>query len=264
MYKIIPKPKPKPTVVSFNKNLFFRKTHRYLGLFIGIQFLGWTISGLYFSWNDIDDVHGDRMRKAPHSISANIALVSPEISIQKLKTTTSVDSIHSVQLISIVGKPIYQIQYFSGHAGGVHQHTHYKLADATSGDLREPLTKEEAVSIAKDNVVATGKVIEVSLIENVDSHHEYRERPLPAYAVSFENPDCTVYISTEQGTFQTIRHDQWRGFDFLWMVHTMDYQSRDDINNWLLRIFSIFGLLTVLSGFILYFISSQTLKKLTK
>lgn len=203
------------------------------------------------------------MRKSPHSISANVALVSPETSIQKLQATTAVDSINSVQLISIVGKAFYQLQYFSGHTGGVHQHVHYRLADATSGELRGPLTKEEAVSIAKDNVVASAKVLEAKLIENIDSHHEYRERPLPAYAVSFENPNCTVYISTERGTFQTIRHDQWRGFDFLWMFHTMDYQSRDDFNNWLLRIFSVFGLLTVFSGFILYFISSRTLKQLT-
>jgi hypothetical protein len=250
--------------VPFNKNLFFRKTHRYLGLFIGIQFLGWTVSGLYFSWNDIDAVHGDLIRKSPHFISANTTFASPEAPIQKLKAETQVDSIHSIQLISIVGKPCYQIQYFSGHTGGIHQHVHYKLADAISGSLRGPLTKDEAVSIAKDNVVSTAKVVEVTHMETMDDHHEYRERPLPAYAVSFENPDCTAYVSTERGTFQTIRHDQWRGFDFLWMLHTMDYQSRDNINNWLLRIFSVFGLLTVVSGFILYFISSRTLKQLTK
>jgi len=249
--------------VPFNKNLFLRKTHRYLGLFIGIQFLGWTISGLYFSWNDIDSVHGDHMRKSPHFISASAPMVSPDTAIQKLKATTVVDSLHSIQLISIVGKPVYQIAYFSGHTGEVHHHVHYKLADAHSGELRDPLTKAEAVAIAKDNVVASAKVIDANLIQNTDGHHEYREKPLPAYAVSFEEPNCTVYISTEKGTYQTIRHDQWRGFDFLWMFHTMDYESRDDFNNWLLRIFSVFGLLTVLSGFILFFISSRTLKRLT-
>lgn len=249
--------------MAFNRNLFLRKTHRYLGLFIGIQFLGWTISGLYFSWNDIDDVHGDHMRKSPHFVSTTAPFISPEIPIQKLRTSVAVDSIQSIQLISIVGKPVYQIQYFSGHTGEVHHHVHYKLADAISGELREPLTKSEAVSLAKDNVLASAKVIETKLLEEVSGDHEYRERPLPAYAVSFENPNCTVYISTELGTFQAIRHDQWRGFDFLWMFHTMDYESRDDINNWLLRTFSIFGLLTVLSGFILYIISSRTLKRLT-
>jgi hypothetical protein len=245
------------------KQLLIRKTHRYLGLFIGIQFLGWTISGIYFSWNDIDDVHGDHMRKSPHSISASSALASPDKSIQELKASTTVDSIHSIQLISVVGKPLYQIMYFSGHAGDVHHHVRYKLADATTGQLRGPLTKDEAVAIAKDYVVSSANVKEVTIVEKTDGYHEYRERPLPAYGIAFENPDCTVYISSERGTFQTIRHDQWRAFDFLWMFHTMDYESRDDINNWLLRIFSIFGLLTVLSGFVLYFISSRTLKTLT-
>ena len=41
----------------------FRKAHRFLGIFIGIQFLFWTISGLYFSWTDIDKIHGDHYKK---------------------------------------------------------------------------------------------------------------------------------------------------------------------------------------------------------
>lgn len=248
--------------MPFNKNLFIRKTHRYLGLFIGIQFLGWTISGLYFSWNDIDNVHGDNMRKNPHFISANSTFASPEKSIQELKAKTAVDSIQSIQLLSVVGNPIYQINYFSGHAGEVHLHTHCALADATTGNLRSALTKEESIAIARDNVLATAEVQKVELIENTDGHHEYRERPLPAYAVTFKNPDCTVYVSTERGTYQTIRHNQWRAFDFLWMFHTMDYAGRDNFNNWLLKTLSLFGLLTVLSGFVLYFISSRTFRKL--
>lgn len=246
-----------------NTPLLIRKTHRYLGLFIGIQFLGWTISGIYFSWNDIDNVHGDHMRKNPHFISANTALASPEKPIQELNKKTPIDSIHSVQLVSVVGKPVYQINYFSGHAGEVHHHTHCVLADATTGLLRNPLTKEESIAIAKDNIVASAEIQEVELIKSTDSHHEYRERPLPAYAVTFKNPDCTVYVSIERGTYQTIRHNQWRAFDFLWMFHTMDYAGRDDFNNWLLKALSLFGLFTVLSGFVLYIISSRTLKKLT-
>ena len=38
-----------------------RKTHRYLGLFLGIQFLFWTISGLYFSWTNIDEIRGEHL-----------------------------------------------------------------------------------------------------------------------------------------------------------------------------------------------------------
>jgi hypothetical protein len=119
------------------------------------------------------------------------------------------------------------------------------------------------VQIAKDNVLSTAEVANIELLKNTDNHHEYRERPLPAYAVTFKNPDCTVYVSVERGTYQTIRHDQWRAFDFLWMFHTMDYAGRDNFNNWLLKALSLFGLLTVISGFVLFFISSRTLKKIT-
>jgi len=247
-----------------NKPLFIRKTHRYLGIFIGIQFLGWTVSGLYFSWNNIDKVHGDHMRKSPHFISADVGLASPTLAVAQLKQKTQVDSIFTIQLISVSGQPVYQIQYFSGHTGAIHFHTHYALADARTGALRDPLSREEALSIAKDHVAATAVVKDVALLEKTDGHHEYRERPLPAYAVTFSSPNCTVYVSPEQGTFQTIRHDQWRVFDFLWMFHTMDYQSRDNFNNVLLKIFSGMGLLTVCSGFLLFFTSSRTLKKLTK
>lgn len=247
-----------------NKQSLIRKTHRYLGIFIGVQFLGWTASGLFFSWNEIDDVHGDHMRKNPTFIKTNAILVSPQAPITELRGRTKVDSIHSVVLISLVGKPLYQIAYFSGHAGEVHHHANYSLADATTGVLRDPLTKNEAIQLARDYIIKSADVAKVTLLEDSDSHHEYRGRPLPAYAVSFKNPDCTIYISTERGTFQTIRHDQWRAFDFLWMFHTMDYKGRDNFNNWLLKSFSILGLITVLSGFVLFFVSSPTLKKLNR
>ena len=64
-------------LMKLNKQLFIRKTHRYLGLFIGIQFLGWTISGIYFSWNNIDNVHGDHLRINASFISPDVEVASP-------------------------------------------------------------------------------------------------------------------------------------------------------------------------------------------
>jgi uncharacterized iron-regulated membrane protein len=246
-----------------NSSYYIRKTHRILGVFIGIQFLGWTISGLFFSWNNIDNVHGDHMRKPAKFLATDIEVVAPTEAVKSLANTVPVDSLHSVQLISVLGKPTYQIRYFTGHSGeGSHLHLHFALADATTGALREPLTEAEATAIAKDNVVENANVTTIEYLLDVDGHHEYRERPLPAYAITFSNPDCTVYVSAEQGTYQTIRHNQWRAFDFLWMFHTMDFAGRDNFNNWLLKILSVFGLFTVISGFTLFIVSSRTSKKL--
>ena len=102
-------------------------------------------------------------------------------------------------------------------------------------------------------------------IESTGNHHEYRGGPLPAYVISFEDPeDLRAYISAKDGSFRMIRHRDWRWFDFLWMTHTMDYETRDDINNTLLRIFSLLGLITVISGFVLWYISSGWVRSVKK
>jgi len=43
-----------------SSTFYLRKIHRFLGVSIGIQILFWTISGLYFTWTNIDEIHGDQ------------------------------------------------------------------------------------------------------------------------------------------------------------------------------------------------------------
>ena len=249
-----------------NKQYWIRKTHRYLGLFIGIQFLGWTVSGLFFSWNDLDSVHGDHFKKPVPSLTLDSGLVSPDQAWQKVDTENKVDSLRSIQLISILGKPTYQISYYTS----MHDHSNHEdhamvqfaLVNAQTGKSRARLNEEDAIAIARQRIVNPATVSQVQLLEEVGPHHEIRGRHLPMWAVTFSDPSCTVYVSPDQGTYQTIRHDQWRIFDFLWMFHTMDYAGRDDFNNWLLKIISVFGLLTICSGFTLYFMSSRSTKNL--
>jgi hypothetical protein len=49
--------------MSMNWNYRIRRIHRYLGVLLGIQFLLWTIGGLYFSWSNMDEIHGDPQKK---------------------------------------------------------------------------------------------------------------------------------------------------------------------------------------------------------
>jgi len=240
-----------------NRNYYIRKTHRYLGVTIGIQFLLWTIGGLYFSWNNIDNVHGDHLRKSVSFLQADLQVASPTVALQSLRNEKTVDSVHSIHLIRVLDKPVYPIQYFKGHSGeGSHHHVHFALADATTGALRAPLTQQEALAIVQEQVINNSKIGSAKYLEQVGKHSEYRERPLPAYAITFDEPSCTIYVAAETGTYQTIRHNQWRAFDFLWMLHTMDYEGRDNFGNIALRVFSIFGLFTVCSAFLLFFVSA--------
>ena len=218
-----------------------RKTHRYLGLSIGIQFLAWTVSGLYFSWTDIDEIHGDQylqLEKAPKEFTQLTGL-------QSLDT-----AVHTLDLVAIGEEPYYWVNNAS-------------LYHAQTGTPLAEISQQQALAVAAAHVIPSLQPTGVTKITSVDAHHEYRGRPLPAYVISYDHPEnIKAYVAARNGQFQRVRHRSWRWFDFLWMGHTMDYQGRDDFNNLLLRAFSLFGLFTVMSGFVLWGTSSPTLRKL--
>ena len=235
---------------------YIRKSHRFLGVFLGIQFFLWTLGGLYFTWSNMDEIHGDFQKKAAPLLPSNLNLISPTVAVQTIKKTHKVDSLITLQLIEIKGEPFYQIKCMSTM---VMNH----LVNAITGEQRGPLTQQECIEVAQRRFKGVPQVEKVEYLTQVSKHNEYRENPLPAYAITFKDDlHTTVYVSTELGTVQKYRNNKWRIFDFLWMMHTMDYQSRDKIGNSLLRGFSILGMITIASGFALFFVSSKWGKKL--
>ena len=60
--------------------LIVRNTHKYLSFFISIQLLLWTISGIYFAFNKIENVRGEQYRAStPSNYSfKNIEFEIPE------------------------------------------------------------------------------------------------------------------------------------------------------------------------------------------
>ncbi len=239
-----------------NYKHYIRKSHRYLGVFIGIQFVFWTVGGLYFSWTNIKEIRGDHLRKeSSRSVDLSKPLISPMLATEELVASGSASAITKIRLIDLFETPHYEIGYRTNS-----NEEEFAIANALTGVIRPAITNDEAIQIATAAMASPQPVKSVAFItkENVGGHHEYREKPLPAWAVSFENTDnLTVYLSAQTGQIGAFRTGNWRIFDFLWMLHTMDFQERDNINNYLLRGFSALGIVTLLSGFLLFFVSSK-------
>ncbi len=233
---------------------YIRKTHRYFGLFIGVQFMLWVLGGLYFSWTNIDKIHGDHLVNLPDTkIILTDSLLAPQVAI--FKAGIHSDKVKSINLTNVLGDMVYQVTTDLATV----------LVNANTGMIRPPLNQTEASDFAKQIFKPNDAIESVEYItkDNIQDHYQYRGGVLPAWAISFKHPsNSVVYISAEKGTFEKIRNKQWRLYDFLWMVHIMDYNTRDNLNNWLLRGFSILGLITVLSGFTLFYQSSRTIRKL--
>ena len=220
---------------------FVRRAHRYLGLALGIQFLFWTVSGLYFSWTNIDEIHGDQFKNLSYKPQFKNDLMG-------IATLDYSKPIQSLELREIDSEPYYWVN-------------NEQLFNARTGTKKGAITESEALSIAAKYIIPNLTVKQIERLDEVDKHHEYRRKPLPVYVVTYDHEDeVKAYISMD-GKFQTLRHRSWRWFDFLWMTHTMDYQTRDNFNTFLLRTFSFFGLITVFSGFLLWFVSSKRMRK---
>ena len=67
--------------------------------------------------------------------------------------------------------------------------------------------------------------------------------------------NSTLYISAVTGQLVSARHNYWRLFDIMWMLHIMDYKTRENVQNPLLTVMSTLALLTALFGMALSYIS---------
>lgn len=194
---------------------FTRNLHRYLSIFVSIQLLLWTISGIYFAYNKIELVRGEQYR-LPKNVEYRI--------FDRLGTSI-----------------IETIQY------GEKSYKTYP-----EGNVIKPLTKEEAIKITAQKT--TLNPLEVSLVTELYPGAEYRGS-LPVYKVKTDTKDdINVYVGYMTGDIGSIRSDSWRIWDLMWSLHIMDYRERDNINNNLLRILSILALVTSISGITLFFV----------
>ena len=211
--------------------LSIRNIHKYLSFFISLQLLLWTVSGIYFSFNKIELVRGEQYR-LPSSFSLNL---------DQLKGDH--ENISNFDVINRVDQQILIISDPSGR----------KYLD-TNGNPVSMLTVEQAKLTVKEN--STLNPIDVFLIDQERNGSEYRGRELPLYQVLSLNKDqksINVYVNPYSGKIVAIRSLQWKIWDLMWGFHIMDWQTRDNINNFLLKVFSILALISSVSGVLLFF-----------
>lgn len=209
-----------------------RKTHKWLALVIAIQALFWTVSGVYMTAVHIDIIHGDRLVKtlAPQPLALT-GLVEPG------RLPDLVSGFKSAKLDTQLGEPVYIVQTEGGP----------ELFDARTGGKLSPLGEEAARARAEALFAETGKVVSTEFLTKAPL--EIITRPVPIWRVEFEGAwRPTFYISPQTGELVSRRHDLWRTFDFVWMLHIMDYDDRQDVNNLLIRIFTWMGVATAASG----------------
>jgi hypothetical protein len=211
--------------------LIVRNTHKYLSFFISLQLLIWTVSGIYFAFNKIELVRGEK-----YFVQESYTMDLSEVDL-KLSNVKSLRLLKRLDETIVVASKGLDNSYLD-----------------RNGQPVEKLTGNEASLIVarKTSLVPTN----VTEITTPKKGSEYRGRALPLYKVlskDIEENEISVYVNAYSGDIVAIRSSSWRLWDLMWGLHIMDWQERDNINNILLKLFSILALLSSITGLLLFF-----------
>lgn len=220
-------------------HILFAKTHKWIALILGLQLLAWTVGGLVMTWLPIEEVRGQH--KVKHYEPKTFKPTGSYVDLNEVLSRSDV-SYEQIIYTHILDKPVIKAKPKDGS---------YQLYDALSGDLISPISKELAQVIAEADYRPDASVEYVS---ELTSHNIDYKGQLPVWRVDFSDTDETsLYVSQTEGRVVARRSNTWRLFDFFWMLHIMDYDTRDNINNPLVISTSLFAVLFTISGITLIF-----------
>lgn len=226
---------------------FARKYHNKLMTFVGLQFLFWSITGLYMVSMDIHYIHGETLVNDTNQ-TINMAQVNYDIN-SLLGTYPKADNI---ELVTLIGTPVYRFK----------DDEQKRIINATTGQPIDAINQTQVEVIAKHYYIKhQGEQHAIASTQLLTSKEqvptELSSRHIPVWQVTFDHfASPTLYISQQTGAIVTKRHNFWRLFDWMWRFHIMDYDDGENVANWFLLLVASLSLIGSLTGVMLtyYFV----------
>lgn len=212
------------------------KLHIWLGWLVGAPILMWTITGLVMVAKPIEEVRGNHLRKhvPERALPADtqIAVSLPAESTRPVRSvTTQVER----------GEATTRITYMDGKTARFRP----------DGSPMGPLSEVEARLIVADGIDGGDQVASTARFEAEAVPLDFR-RAMPVWQVVL-NDGTHVYVGTETGQIEAVRTKWWRTFDFVWGLHIMDLQTREDTHHPILILFAVLSVIGSLFGCVLLF-----------
>jgi hypothetical protein len=216
----------------------FHKIHLWIGLFVGIQLLLWTASGLFMTSNAIEDVRGTTLRRDMAPI--DLRSLGPVLPASAVLPPQAVRGavIDRAELTQVLGRPAYRL----GAAGK------NWLVDARTGQ-DWVIGRDDALAIARQQVILVAPLTAVPVS---DPPPLELRRPGGAWMIG-DAADTHVYIG-KAGEVLAVRTNLWRWFDIAWGLHILDPVEREDTHHPFLIFSAALSLISVLSGFVLLWV----------
>lgn len=203
-----------------------RRWHIWLGWIVGLPFLAWTMSGLVMVARPIETVRGEGLIAEAPALPAGVSPVAPAIGPRPLA---------SLRLEARPDGPKWLLKYADGGT---------RLADAATGRLLPPFAAADAARLVEARYTGKARIAAVDRISAEAPPIDFR-RKVPAWRVTMTD-GTRFYLDSATGEILARRTRWWRFYDWMWGLHIMDLETREDAHNPLLIGFGIVALLTTL------------------
>ena len=214
-----------------------RRIQKWIGLILGLQFVIWTVSGATMALLDMKTVAGG---KAP-AAAVTPALPFGDTAWPQVRRSLGGQAITGVAVRSLLDRQVFEVATRAG----------VRLFDARDGG---PLLVDGLLAkrVAEAGYVGRGEVASVAPLRELEL--AVREHKLPIWRVDFaDEANSSFYVSGETGKLLERRNDTWRLWDFVWMLHNMDYVNRTSFNHPLIVTLAFGIIWLAITGFWLLF-----------
>jgi hypothetical protein len=208
------------------------KWHIWLGWLVGVPLILWTASGLFMAARPIEEVRGEALRAEAMAITP-ITPAAPLLIGRPVEKLT---------LEQRKPGPVWLVQY---RDGGM------RRADALTGKLLPAVTAREAAELAAGYYRGSAKPVSVVRFAADKTPMDLR-RERPSWQISYDD-GARLYLDADSGALLAVRTRWWRWYDFMWGLHIMDLQTREDNSHPILILFALLSLSSLLLAFWMMF-----------
>ena len=220
----------------------YARWHIWLGWLVAVPLLLWTVSGLVMVARPIDEVRGHTRHIERPAVPVRVQLGSNP------RETLSREG----RLVDQRGRSVLIATFMDGSV--------HRIAIAEPGQPILPAVDQaEARAAVRYAVKGGDQVAALQLLTADQSPLDFR-KPIAAWQVTLAD-GTHVYVGRETGEIEAIRTQWWRFYDFMWGLHIMDLETREDTHHPLLIGFAALALASCLLGTVLLFRRRRTIKR---
>ncbi|HVR92119.1 MAG TPA: PepSY domain-containing protein [Novosphingobium sp.] len=209
----------------------FARWHIWLGWAVGVPLLLWTASGLFMAARPIEQVRGEDLRAVPVPVAGS-TLTFPKLA-------------GSITKVTLVGQPAQPVWIVTGGDGQPHRYA------ARTGVPLGAVSEAEARAIAAATFTGKAQLTRMQRLSAAQAPLDLR-RPRPSWQASFAD-GTHLYIDASTGEVLALRTRWWRIYDFMWGLHIMDLQTREDTSHPILILFAALAVVGSIFGTTLLF-----------